>query len=337
MSFSHIPVMLKEVLEWLKPKASGVYVDGTFGRGGYSKAILETPNTTVYGIDRDAQAIAAGQALQKDFDGRLHMVHGRFGDMDTLLADKGVGAVDGVVLDIGVSSPQFDDAERGFSFRHDGPLDMRMGQDGQSAADAVNTLPEKDLADIVFNFGEERFARRVAKAIIEARMEKPITRTGQLATIIRGVVPFAKDGLDPATRSFQALRIYVNQELDELSNGLTAAEKLLKKGGLLVVVSFHSIEDRIVKNFMREHSAGKFNVSRHLPMPVNESKPGLRIMTPKPISPSEAEVRSNPRATSARLRVAEKINDTANTESQKQKTPAGIICEDSDRSDTKGE
>lgn len=337
MSFSHIPVMLKEVLQWLKPKANGVYVDGTFGRGGYSKAILDTENTRVYGIDRDAQAIAAGKALETNYDGRLQMVHGRFGDMDTLLADKGVGAVDGVVLDIGVSSPQFDDAERGFSFRHDGPLDMRMGQDGHSAADAVNTLPEKELADIVFNFGEERFARRVAKAIVDARMEKPITRTGQLATIIRAVVPFAKDGLDPATRSFQALRIYVNQELDELSNGLTAAEKLLKKGGLLVVVSFHSIEDRIVKNFMRERSAGKFNVSRHMPMPVNESKPGLRVLTAKPVGPSIDEARSNPRAASARLRVAEKITDTTHTESQKQMTRAGIICEDSERSDTKGE
>ncbi|MDX1921519.1 MAG: 16S rRNA (cytosine(1402)-N(4))-methyltransferase RsmH [Alphaproteobacteria bacterium] len=332
MSFSHIPVMLKEVLQWLKPKANGVYVDGTFGRGGYSKAILDTENTRVYGIDRDATAIAAGEALQKDFDGRLQMVHGRFGDMDTLLADKGVGEVDGVVLDIGVSSPQFDDAERGFSFRHDGPLDMRMGQDGQTAADAVNTLPEKELADIVFNFGEERFARRVAKAIVDARMEKPITRTGQLATIIRAVVPFAKDGLDPATRSFQALRIYVNQELDELSNGLTAAEKILKKGGLLVVVSFHSIEDRIVKNFMRERSAGKFNVSRHLPMPVNESKPGLRVLTAKPVGPTEEEISRNPRAASARLRVAEKITESTHTESQ-----TGIICEDSERSDTKGE
>jgi 16S rRNA (cytosine1402-N4)-methyltransferase len=335
MSFIHLPVMLKEVLEWLKPKPSGVYVDGTFGRGGYSKAILNTAGTTVYGIDRDAQAIAAGKEMQQQFDDRLHMLHGRFGDMDTLLGEQGVSEVDGVVLDIGVSSPQFDDAERGFSFRHDGPLDMRMGQEGKSAADAVNTLPEKELADIVFNFGEERFARRVAKAIIDARMEKPITRTGQLATIIRAVVPFAKDGLDPATRSFQALRIYVNQELDELASGLTAAEKLLKKGGLLVVVSFHSIEDRIVKNFMRERSAGKFNISRHMPMPVNESKPGLRILTPKPISPSEEEITRNPRASSARLRVAEKINDTAN-DSTKAESQNGIICEDSESSDTKG-
>ncbi|MBY0429409.1 MAG: 16S rRNA (cytosine(1402)-N(4))-methyltransferase RsmH [Alphaproteobacteria bacterium] len=336
MSFSHIPVMLKEVLEWLKPKAGGVYVDGTFGRGGYSKAILNTDGNNingprVYGIDRDEQAIAAGHELQKEYAGRLEMLHGRFGDMDKLLAAKGVEAVDGVVLDIGVSSPQFDDAERGFSFRHDGPLDMRMGQDGESAADAVNKLAEKDLADIVFNFGEERFARRVAKAIVDARMEKPITRTHQLATIIRAVVPYAKDGIDPATRSFQALRIYVNQELDQLSNGLTAAEKILKKGGMLVVVSFHSIEDRIVKNFMRERSAGAFNVSRHMPMPVNESKPGLRVMTAKPISPSAEEIARNSRASSARLRAAEKISDEVKMESQN-----GIICEDSESSETKG-
>ena len=331
MSFSHIPVMLKEVLEWLKPKAGGVYVDGTFGRGGYSKGILNTNGTKVYGIDRDEQAIAAGNELQKDYAGRLEMLHGRFGDMDKLLAAKGVEAVDGVVLDIGVSSPQFDDAERGFSFRHDGPLDMRMGQDGESAADAVNKLAEKDLADIVFNFGEERFARRVAKAIVDARMEKPITRTHQLATIIRAVVPYAKDGIDPATRSFQALRIYVNQELDQLSNGLTAAEKMLKQGGMLVVVSFHSIEDRIVKNFMRERSAGAFNVSRHMPMPVNESKPGLRVMTAKPISPSAEEIARNSRASSARLRAAEKIMGEVKTESQN-----GIVCEDSEASETKG-
>ncbi len=331
MSFSHIPVMLKEVLQWLKPKAGGVYVDGTFGRGGYTKGILETAGTKVVGIDRDAQAIAAGHELQKDYAGRLDMVPGRFGDMDSLLAEKGIKGVDGVVLDIGVSSPQFDDAERGFSFRHDGPLDMRMGQDGESAADAVNNLAEKDLADIVFNFGEERFARRVAKAIVEARMEKPITRTHQLATIIRAVVPYAKDGIDPATRSFQALRIYVNQELDQLSSGLSAAEKILNKGGMLVVVSFHSIEDRIVKNFMRERSSGAFNVSRHMPMPVNESKPGLRIMTAKPISPSIEEISRNPRASSARLRAAEKIADAAKTESQN-----GIICEDSEASETKG-
>ncbi len=331
MSFSHIPVMLKEVLEWLKPKSGGVYVDGTFGRGGYSKAILDTDGTQVYGIDRDAQAIAAGHEMQKHYANRLHMLHGRFGEMDKLLADKGVEAVDGVVLDIGVSSPQFDDAERGFSFRHDGPLDMRMGQDGESAADAVNNLPEKDLADIVFNFGEERFARRVAKAIINARLEKPITRTHQLATIIRAVVPYAKDGIDPATRSFQALRIYINQELDELAGGLTAAEKLLKKGGMLVVVSFHSIEDRIVKNFMREHSAGAFNVSRHMPMPVNESKPGLRVHTSKPISPSSDEIACNPRASSARLRAAEKISEINKAESQN-----GIIWVDSESSETKG-
>jgi 16S rRNA (cytosine1402-N4)-methyltransferase len=344
MSFTHIPVMLKEVLEWLKPKSGGTYVDGTFGRGGYSQAILDTENTTVYGIDRDETAIATGHELQAHYQDRLQLLHGRFSDMDSLLAGQGVSRVDGVVLDIGVSSPQIDDAQRGFSFRKDGPLDMRMGQTGKSAADAVNTLPEKELADIVFNFGEERFARRVAKAIIEARMEKPITRTGQLATIIRAVVPFSKDGLDPATRSFQALRIYVNQELDELSSGLTAAEQLLKKGGLLVVVSFHSIEDRIVKNFMREHSAGKFNVSRHLPMPVNESKPGLRILTPKPISPSPEEIARNPRAASARLRVAQKIDEKSDGESHrkshgdsKTESKNGIICEDSESSDTKGE
>jgi 16S rRNA (cytosine1402-N4)-methyltransferase len=332
MNFTHIPVMLKEVMEWLNPKANGIYVDGTFGRGGYTKAILDATDTTVFAIDRDAQAIAAGEGFQEHYNGRLNLLHGRYSDMDTLVP---VHDVDGVVLDIGVSSPQFDDAERGFSFRHDGPLDMRMGQEGKSAADAVNTLPEKEIADIIFNFGEERFARRVAKAIIAARMENAITRTAQLATIIRAVVPYAKDGIDPATRSFQALRIYVNQELDELTNGLHAANNLLKKGGLLVVVTFHSMEDRIVKNFMRDNSSGKFNVSRHLPMPVNESKPGLRVMTPKPINPSVEEIARNPRAASARMRVAQKIDDENSTD-KNMESKNGIICEDSESSDTKG-
>lgn len=330
MSDKHIPVMLKEVIAWLQPAAGGVYVDATFGRGGYSRAILET-GAHVYGIDRDPEALAAGAKLQAAHQGRLHLLPGQFGDMDKLLAAEGISAVDGVALDLGVSSPQLDTPERGFSFRTDGPLDMRMSKTGQSAADAVNTLTEKELADIIFHLGEERHARKVARAICKAREEKPITRTLQLADIVRRSVPHSRDGLDPATRTFQALRIYVNDELGELQRGLQAAERLLKAGGKLVVVSFHSLEDRAVKQFMRARS-GSTAVSRHLPTPVNDSKPGLRLLTVKPAAPTEEESHENPRAASAKLRAAEKLADGNKTESE-----TGIIWKDSAPSEIKGE
>lgn len=311
----HQPVMLNEVLEWLAPRQNGRYVDGTFGRGGYSRAMLER-GAVVYAFDRDAEAIAAGQSLAVEHPGRLHLIHACFGDMQPELAARNVSDVDGVVLDLGVSSPQLDTADRGFSFQHDGPLDMRMGQSGASAADLVNTGKEEELSAIIFNYGEEKLARRVARAIVKARTEGgAITRTQQLAAIIRAVVPPSRDGIDPATRTFQALRIAVNDELGELERGLAAAHGLLKDGGRLVVVSFHSLEDRIVKNFMRNHSGKAPPLSRHLPAANSNVATTLRVLTPKPIPAGEEESRANPRAASAKLRAAERIFSDISTES----------------------
>jgi 16S rRNA (cytosine1402-N4)-methyltransferase len=250
-SAAHIPVMLPEVLDALAPRDGAVYVDGTFGGGGYSQGLLMAANCKVCGIDRDPAAIQAGAALTTRFPGRLQLLNGRFGDMERLLAARGVTQVDGVALDIGVSSPQIDEPARGFSFRQDGPLDMRMGADGPSAADVVNTLDEAALADIIYRYGEERLARRIARAIVDARKAAPITRTLQLAEIVRKVVRRSPDGIDPATRTFQAIRIYVNDEIGELRRGLAAAERLLAPGGRLAVVSFHSLEDREVKTFLK--------------------------------------------------------------------------------------
>ncbi len=309
MTMPHVPVMLAEVLTALAPKDGAIIVDGTFGRGGYSRAILESAQTVVYGIDRDAEAIAAGQALVASYAPRLHLLHGTFGDMTALLAAANVSEADGITLDLGVSSPQLDEAQRGFSFQADGPLDMRMGQEGQTAADIVNTAKEEALADIIFHYGEERFARRVARRIVEARSAGIISRTLQLADIVRGAVPRSGDGIDPATRTFQALRIAVNDELGELTRGLAAAEKLLRPGGRLAIVSFHSLEDRIVKTFLRERSSAAARPSRHAP--ANDSfrvKPTFSLMSNKPQVPSAPEVTTNPRARSARLRVAERTD-----------------------------
>ncbi|CAO3407276.1 16S rRNA (cytosine(1402)-N(4))-methyltransferase RsmH [Azospirillum largimobile] len=309
----HIPVLLDEVIAALAPHDGGLYVDGTFGAGGYSRALLRSASCRVIGIDRDPAAIERGRALAQEFPGRLEVIEGRFGDMGRLLADHGVDKVDGVALDVGVSSPQIDEPERGFSFRFDGPLDMRMGRDGPTAADVVNTADEAELADIIYHLGEERMARRVARAIVAARREAPIERTARLAEIIRSVVPKGKgDGIDPATRSFQALRIHVNDELGELRRGLSAAESLLAPGGRLAVVSFHSLEDREVKAFLRERSSPPPSPSRHTPVTaVAAHHASFRLLSRKPVDPSEAEARNNPRARSARLRAAERTEAPA--------------------------
>jgi 16S rRNA (cytosine1402-N4)-methyltransferase len=305
----HTPVMLDEVLAALAPRDNGIYVDATFGRGGYSRGLLGAAKTQVYGIDRDPEAIAAGKTMSQEFASRLKLLQGPFGAMDVLLAGEHVSGVDGIALDLGVSSPQLDDASRGFSFRADGPLDMRMSKSGPTAADAVRELSERDLADIIHRYGEERHARRVAKYIVAARAEGPITRTAQLAEIVRRAVPRSADGVDPATRTFQALRIYVNDELDELARGLAAAETLLKPQGRLAVVSFHSLEDRTVKEFFRRRSAGGASASRHLPVANDRSfKASLRVLTRKPQIPSAEEMSRNPRARSAKLRVAERTD-----------------------------
>ncbi len=302
---AHAPVMLAEVIEALAPRDGGLYVDGTFGRGGYTTGILEAADCRVVAIDRDPEAIAHGRALAERFGERLALVEGRFGEMDRLVTAR---PVDGVTLDLGVSSPQLDIAERGFSFRFDGPLDMRMGRDGPSAADVVNGLPEAELADVIYRLGEERRSRQIARAIVEARAAGRIERTLELAEIVRSVVKPSKDGLDPATRTFQALRLYVNDELGELERGLGAAERLLAPGGRLAVVAFHSLEDRLVKTFLRQRSGTAARGSRHLPPSVDdEAAAGSFILLKRQATqPGAAEARANPRARSAKLRAAER-------------------------------
>jgi 16S rRNA (cytosine1402-N4)-methyltransferase len=305
----HIPVLGAEAVAMLQPRDGGIYVDATFGAGGYSRAILAAADTRVIGIDRDRTAIAGGFELVDRSNGRLTLVEDRFSNLAEVCAAQGASRVDGVVMDVGVSSMQVDEASRGFSFRLDGPLDMRMGHDGPTAADVVARASEADLANVIYIFGEERHSRAVARAIVAARSETPITTTRALAEIVSKVV-WAKPGeIHPATRTFQALRIFVNEELDELHLALMAAERVLKPGGRLVAVSFHSLEDRMVKNFLS--SRGKTGGgSRHLPEAA-QSAPSFRILTKRPVTAGEAEVRANPRARSAKLRAAERTDAPA--------------------------
>jgi len=304
---SHVPVMLSEVVRLLAPRSGGVYLDGTFGGGGYATAFLEAAPCTVWAIDRDPEAIARGASLAARFPGRLHLINGRFGDMLDLLAERGITTLDGVVLDLGVSSFQLDDPARGFSFRSDGPLDMRMGSGGPTAADLVNTLPERELADLLFELGEERASRRIAREIVTARGQAPIASTARLASIIRGVMPPDRSGIDPATRSFQALRIRVNDELGEIERALDNASRLLSPGGRLIVVSFHSLEDRIVKRFMADAAGRAPSPSRHDPRGLTtRAAPRFRLLTARPLRPGTAETTANPRARSARLRALER-------------------------------
>jgi 16S rRNA (cytosine1402-N4)-methyltransferase len=303
----HVPVMLPQVVSLLSPRDGGRYVDATFGGGGYAEAILSVAACTVWAIDRDPDAIARGAHLAARYPG-LHLIHGQFGDMLALLAERGITALDGVVFDLGVSSFQLDQPERGFSFRGEGPLDMRMSRSGSSAADLVNALSERELADVLFELGEERASRRIARAVVAARARQPITTTAQLAAIIRGVLPPDRSGIDPATRSFQALRIKVNDELDEIERGLAQASELLAPGGRLIVVSFHSLEDRIVKRFMSDAAGRTPAPSRHDPRGlVARARPGFRLLTPRPLRPTAPELTANPRARSARLRALERI------------------------------
>ena len=308
----HVPVLLDEVVATLAPRDGGVYLDGTFGGGGYARAILQHAACTLWAIDRDPEAIERGATLVAEFPGRLHLLHGQFGDMVALLDQAGVSALDGVVLDLGVSSFQIDDPQRGFSFRFDGPLDMRMGKHGTSAADVVNTLPERELADVLYQLGEERASRRIAKAIVAARREAPVETTGRLASIIRSVMPRDKSGNDPATRSFQALRIKVNDELGQIEDALAGAIGLLAPGGRLVVVSFHSLEDRIVKRFMSEAAGRTGAPSRHDPggLFLREA-PRFRLLTSRAVRPGAAETDANPRSRSARLRALERLTPSA--------------------------
>ena len=298
----HISVLGREVLAWLEPREGAIYVDATFGAGGYSQAILQTRETRVIGIDRDRTAIAGGFDLVERSEGRLTLVEDRFSNLAEVCAAQGVSAVDGVVMDIGVSSMQLDEAARGFSFRADGPLDMRMGQDGPTAADVIAKASEADLANIIYIFGEERHSRSVARAIIAARKEAPITSTRALADLVARVVRAKPGEIHPATRTFQGLRIFVNGELDELQLALSAAERVLKPGGRLVVVSFHSLEDRIVKNFLNERAKAGGG-SRHQPE-TTKVAPSFAILTKRPVVADDDEVAANPRARSAKLRAA---------------------------------
>jgi 16S rRNA (cytosine1402-N4)-methyltransferase len=305
----HIPVLGREAVEMLAPRDGGIYVDATFGAGGYSRVILDTAGTRVIGIDRDRTAILGGFDLVDRSDGRLTLVEDRFSNLAEVCAAQGVDSVDGVVMDVGVSSMQLDEADRGFSFRLGGPLDMRMGHDGPTAADVVAKASEADLANIVYIFGEERHSRGVAKAIVAARKEVPITTTKALADIVSKVVWSKPGEIHPATRTFQALRIFVNEELDELHLALSAAERVLKPGGRLAVVSFHSLEDRIVKNFLVERARAGGG-SRHLPE-MAQAAPSFAILTKRPVTADDAEISANPRARSAKLRAAERTQAAA--------------------------
>lgn len=302
----HIPVMLPEVLTALTLKENGRYVDGTFGGGGYTRGILAQAPCTVWGIDRDPAAIARAEALAAELDAladstrKLIAVPGTFGSMGDQLADE--APFDGIVLDIGVSSYQIDEAERGFSFRHDGPLDMRMSQAGRSAADLVNEAEANELADIIYHYGEDRMSRRIAAAIVRAREEEPITTTARLADIVRSVVRPDKSGIHPATRTFQALRIAVNDELGELQKALDEAPALLAEGGRLVVVTFHSLEDRLVKRALAQAAGRVSRPSRHEPMTERFATPDYALPHTRPILASDEEISRNPRSRSAKLR-----------------------------------
>lgn len=296
----HIPVLLDEVIDALDPQPGDVIVDATFGAGGYTRALLER-GATVHAFDRDPDAIASGRNWDETGESppRLVLHPHRFSEMLDVMTSAGVARVDGVVMDIGVSSMQLDQAERGFAFSADGPLDMRMSQDGESAADFLNSADEKAIADVLYLYGEERQSRRVARAIVAAR---PLETTGALARVVRKALGYKPhDKKDPATRTFQAVRIHVNGELDELAHGLSAAEHLLREGGRLAVVSFHSLEDRIVKRFLREASSTP-SASRHVPLAAQDDPVFSNVS--KAIKPGEAEIARNPRSRSSVLRHA---------------------------------
>lgn len=303
----HIPVLAHEAVECLNLHPNGVYVDGTFGRGGYTTEILKSmAGVKVIGIDRDPTAKIAATRLQEEFGDRFHFVTGVFSQIDKHLHSLNCTKVDGIILDLGVSSPQLDDAERGFSFRQKGPLDMRMSREGLSAETIVNTWSEGNLADIIYHYGDERLSRKVARAIIEARKKAPISTTIELADIVRSVVPRDRaSDIDGATRTFQAIRIAVNHELEELETFLTKVPDLLEKGGRLGIVSFHSLEDRCVKLQFRKWCEPLHNLSRHLPN-IKDSQPIFKYIKRGGITAKEQEINNNPRSRSARLRIVEK-------------------------------
>jgi 16S rRNA (cytosine1402-N4)-methyltransferase len=297
--------MLQEVLNYIVPRDNETYLDCTFGGGGYSKALLDAANCNLYAIDCDPDAGPRALALQEQYQNRFKFILERFGNLEHL----GINRLDAIIFDLGVSSMQLDQGDRGFSFMQDAELDMRMSKSGETAGDFINRAAEEELADVIFHFGGERCARKIAKAIVAIRKNKPITRTLDFANIVRRIVGYSKNSkIDPATRTFQAIRIKVNNELGELQTALEAAEKILALNGRLVIVTFHSLEDKIVKEFMMKKSGKVSGVSRHMPLPeLKNNEISLEIITKKAMSPSEQEVRNNPRARSAKLRAARKI------------------------------
>lgn len=297
----HFPVMLPEVLQALSPRHGEVYVDATFGNGGYSEAILKAASCKVIALDRDPGVAAKARELAAKYGERFEFRAGQFSHFSELVSEE----VNGAVFDIGVSSMQLDEAERGFSFAKEAPLDMRMSQSGKTAADLVNSLPEAELADLIYNYGEERKSRQIARRIVELRKQKPISTTKELAEIINGVVRRTPGGIDPATRTFQALRIAVNNELGELKAGLSGAAARLAPGGRLVVVDFHSLEDRIVKTFLKENTGKTRHISRYRPEPQPQDG-AIFAECSKAITPSEEELKLNHRSRSAKLRFAVK-------------------------------
>jgi 16S rRNA (cytosine1402-N4)-methyltransferase len=311
----HFPVMCSEVVAMLAPQAGQIVVDGTFGAGGYARAILERAPVTLYGIDRDPDALKRGVALQAAYPTQLKLIAGEFGDMGGLLAQEGITQVDGIVLDLGVSSPQLDEAHRGFSFQSDGPLDMRMSSQGMSAADVLAGHSEEDIADILWRYGQEKRSRAIARAIVRVREETPLDRTQALAELVRKIVGY-QPNMDGATRTFMALRIYVNDELGELERALKTAESLLKPGGRIVVVSFHSLEDRIVKNAFSEKVDMKACASRYHPGGRQAPAEVWKVLTNKPMTAGPSELAINPRSRSAKLRAAERLSATTVTKEE---------------------
>ena len=301
---AHIPVLLEETINALSVKNEKFYIDATFGLGGYTRAILERKNCKVLGVDRDPDVKPVAEAIKVDFKNRFYFQNARFSQIEQLLEPSRIKKVAGIVFDLGVSSPQIDQGHRGFSFKLNGPLDMRMSKEGPTAEEFINKVEEKTLANIIFELGDEVFSRRIARNIITERAVNTITKTGQLASIIRTAVPSSKYKIDPATKTFQAIRIYLNDEISELERGLIAAERILQPNGILAVVSFHSIEDRIIKNFFLKCSQNK-NLSRHIP-DIPSKNHSLKILTKKPILPSASEIKYNTRSRSAKLRVAER-------------------------------
>ena len=309
-NFHHLSVMPDEVIQCLNPRPGGVYLDGTLGGGGHARLILErcTPGGRLIGIDQDLEALQATGARLAEFGTTAQLVHGNFGDLDRHLEHLGITALDGFILDIGVSSHQLDSGKRGFSFQYDAPLDMRMDtSQGQTAAELLNELSEQELERIIRDYGEDRWAKRIASFIVNARQEAPIAGTFQLVDIIKGAVPKAKwdERIHPATRTFQAIRIAVNRELENLEKGLRAALDRLRPGGRGVVISFHSLEDRIVKHIFREYTVG-CTCPKNLPVCVCNSRPRVKLLSNKPLMATEKEISGNPRSRSAKLRAVEK-------------------------------